>query len=55
MAALAIAVAGGLASRWNPRQVLIAALAASAVSSALGVFAANVWQIAGVRLLTSRL
>jgi DHA1 family multidrug resistance protein-like MFS transporter len=43
--------AGGLMSRWNPRGVLMLAFAASAVSSALGVFAANVWQIAGVRLL----
>ena len=40
-----------LASRWNPRGVLMVAFAASAVASALGVFAANVWQIGGVRLL----
>src|SRR5260221_10492900 len=43
--------AGGLATRWNPRTVLMAAFAASAVASALGVFASNVWQIAVVRLL----
>jgi MFS family permease len=43
--------AGQLATRWNPRSVLIAALAASAVGSALGLFAANAWQIAGVRLM----
>src|ERR1700736_1389609 len=43
--------AGGLASRWNPRTVLMWAFAASAVASALGVFTANVWQITGVRLL----
>jgi DHA1 family bicyclomycin/chloramphenicol resistance-like MFS transporter len=43
--------AGGLASRWNPRMVLMAAFAACAVSSTLGVFATNVWQIAVVRLL----
>jgi len=43
--------AGGLASRWNPRTVLMVAFAASAIASALGVFASNVWQIAAVRLL----
>jgi MFS family permease len=43
--------AGGLASRWNPRGILMVAFGASAIASALGVFAANVWQIAGVRLL----
>jgi DHA1 family multidrug resistance protein-like MFS transporter len=43
--------AGGLASRWNPRSVLIAALAMSTIGSAAGVFAANAWQIASVRLL----
>ena len=43
--------AGGLASRWNPRIVLMVAFAASAISSALGIFATNVWQIAAVRLL----
>src|SRR5260370_41075524 len=43
--------AGGRASRWNPRMVLMVAFATSAISSALGVFATNVWQIAGVRLL----
>src|SRR5207253_2584212 len=43
--------AGGLASRWNPRGVLMVALAASAIGSALGVLATNVWQIAVVRLL----
>src|SRR5437016_9858278 len=43
--------AGGLASRWNPRTVLMVAFAASAIASALGVFASNVWQIAVVRLL----
>jgi MFS family permease len=42
---------GGLASRWNPRTVLMCAFAASAISSALGLFATNVWQIAAVRLL----
>jgi len=43
--------AGSLVSRWNPRAVLMLAFAASAVASALGVFTANGWQIAGVRLL----
>jgi MFS family permease len=43
--------AGGLASRWNPRGILMVAFGASAIASALGVFAGNVWQIAGVRLL----
>jgi DHA1 family multidrug resistance protein-like MFS transporter len=43
--------AGGLASRWNPRGVLMVAFAASALASILGVFAANVWEISGVRLL----
>lgn len=43
--------AGSLAIRWNPRAVLIVALAASAVGSGMGVFAANAWQIATVRLL----
>jgi MFS transporter, DHA1 family, multidrug resistance protein len=43
--------AGSLASRWNPRGVLLIAFAASAIGSALGVFASNVWQIAAVRLL----
>jgi MFS family permease len=43
--------AGGLASRWNPRMVLMVAFAASAFASALGVFATNVWQIGAVRLL----
>jgi MFS family permease len=43
--------AGGLASRWNPRGVLIVAFAASAIGSGLGVLAANGWQLAGVRLL----
>jgi len=43
--------AGGLASRWNPRGVLLCAFAASAVGSGLGVFATNAWQLAGVRLL----
>jgi DHA1 family multidrug resistance protein-like MFS transporter len=43
--------AGGIAARWNPRAVLIVAFAASAIASASGVFAANVWQIGGVRLL----
>jgi MFS transporter, DHA1 family, multidrug resistance protein len=43
--------AGSLSSRWNPRTVLIAALTASALASALGVVAANTWQITGVRLL----
>jgi MFS transporter, DHA1 family, multidrug resistance protein len=43
--------AGSLANRWNPRSVLIAALGASAIGSSMGVFAANAWQIATVRLL----
>jgi DHA1 family multidrug resistance protein-like MFS transporter len=43
--------AGSLADRWNPRSVLIAALAASAIGSSLGVFATNAWQIGTVRLL----
>ncbi|HLZ26958.1 MAG TPA: MFS transporter [Chloroflexota bacterium] len=43
--------AGGIASRWNPRAVLMVAFAASAAASAMGVFAANVWQIGAVRLL----
>jgi MFS family permease len=43
--------AGTLANRWNPRSVLIAALAASTFASALGVLASNAWQIATVRLL----
>jgi MFS family permease len=43
--------AGGLASRWNPRGVLMVAFALSALGSALGVLAANVWQIGGVRLI----
>src|SRR5437762_14390804 len=33
--------AGGLASRWNPRGVLIVAFAASAIGSGLGVLASN--------------
>jgi MFS transporter, DHA1 family, multidrug resistance protein len=43
--------AGGMATRWNPRAVLIVAFAASAAASGLGMFAANAWQVAGVRLL----
>jgi DHA1 family multidrug resistance protein-like MFS transporter len=43
--------AGGLASRWNPRGVLIASFAVSALGSGLGVLAANGWQLAAVRLL----
>ncbi|HET6320219.1 MAG TPA: MFS transporter [Chloroflexota bacterium] len=43
--------AGNLASRWNPRTLLIAAFALSAGASTLGVLAANAWQIATVRLL----
>ena len=43
--------AGSVASRWNPRGVLLVAFAASAVASALGVLAANALQIGGVRLL----
>ena len=43
--------AGGLMSRWNPRGLLMVAFAISAFGSALGVVAANVWQIGGVRLL----
>jgi MFS family permease len=43
--------AGNLGSRWNPRSVLIAALALSSLGSAAGVFATNGLQIATVRLL----
>src|SRR5689334_3528598 len=43
--------AGSLAHRWNPRSVLIVALALSAGGSFAGLFAANAWQIAGVRLV----
>src|ERR687885_725412 len=43
--------AGSLGTRWNPRSVLIAALAASAIGSALGVLAGSAWQMAAVRLL----
>jgi MFS family permease len=43
--------AGSLATRWNPRSLLIAALGLSAVASAAGVLAATAWQIASVRLL----
>jgi MFS family permease len=43
--------AGNLASRWNPRSVLIAALALSAVGSSAGVLATTGWQIAFVRLV----
>jgi MFS transporter, DHA1 family, multidrug resistance protein len=43
--------AGNLADRWNPRSVLIAALAASAIGSSLGIFATTAWQIGSVRLL----
>jgi MFS transporter, DHA1 family, multidrug resistance protein len=43
--------AGSLASRWNPRAVLVVALAASAIGSSLGIFAANAWQMGAVRLL----
>jgi MFS family permease len=43
--------AGSLGDRWNPRSVLLAAFATSAVGSALGVLAATSWQVAGVRLL----
>ncbi len=39
--------AGSLGTRWNPRSVLIAAFAASAIGSALGVFATNAGQMAG--------
>ena len=42
--------AGGLARRWNPRSVLLSAFAISTVASALGLAAANAWQIATVRL-----
>src|SRR5437762_11597407 len=35
--------AGNLASRWNPRSVLIAAFALSGVASAAGVLAGNAW------------
>jgi DHA1 family multidrug resistance protein-like MFS transporter len=43
--------AGNLASRWNPRSVLIAALTLSALGSFAGVLATTGWQIAVVRLL----
>jgi MFS family permease len=43
--------AGNLAARWNPRSVLISALGLSIVGSVAGVFAANAWQIASIRLL----
>ena len=43
--------AGGLARRWNPRGVLLTAFALSTFASALGMLAANAWQIAVVRLL----
>jgi MFS family permease len=43
--------AGNLATRWNPRSLLIAALALSALASAAGLLAANAAQIATVRLL----
>ncbi len=43
--------AGNLANRWNPRSVLIAALALSAFGSGAGVLATNGWHIAAVRLL----
>ena len=43
--------AGNLASRWNPRSVLIAALALSAFGSGAGILATNGLQIATVRLL----
>jgi len=43
--------AGGLANRWNPRAVLLVAFAASGAASALGMLAANGWQVGGVRLL----
>src|ERR1700724_1037877 len=42
--------AGSLANPWNPRSAIIAALAASAIGSSLGVVAANAWQIGAVRL-----
>jgi MFS family permease len=43
--------AGNLASRWNPRSVLIVALMLSALGSAAGVFAMNGLQLASVRLV----
>ena len=43
--------AGSLANRWNPRSVLIVAFAASAMASALGVLAADGWQVGGVRFM----
>lgn len=43
--------AGSLATRWNPRSVLVAALGASAIASGLGVFAVTGLQVATVRLL----
>jgi MFS transporter, DHA1 family, multidrug resistance protein len=43
--------AGGLARRWNPRTVLLAAFATSTLGSTLGIFATNGWQLAAVRFV----
>ncbi len=43
--------AGSLGSRWNPRSVLIGALALSAFGSGAAVFAGNAWQLAVARLV----
>ena len=43
--------AGSLGSRWNPRSVLIIALAASAMGSFGGVLASNGWQMALIRFV----
>src|SRR5438477_4932520 len=42
--------AGNLASRWNPRSVLMISLALSAAGSAAGTFATNGVQLATVRM-----
>jgi MFS family permease len=43
--------AGSLGSRWNPRSVLIIALAASALGSFGGVLASNAWQMGLIRFV----
>jgi DHA1 family multidrug resistance protein-like MFS transporter len=43
--------AGNLAMRWNPRSVLMVALALSAIGSAAGTFATNGVQLATARML----
>jgi MFS family permease len=43
--------AGNLATRWNPRSVLIVGLLLSALGSAAGVFAVNGLQLASVRMV----